>query len=326
MPVSSEVTKTRRGLSTRGLQRAVWIALALVVLSLAGFGGYYYWDRYVRLRDRSAIDINIDHLEQAVRKDPSKPETRAALAEGYMRKGLNDKAYEQSMQILKAFPDDQGSLLVAGISAARLRRPEAALQSLQKLVAARRDQPMAKVDNALQIAYYFEGESYLMLNDPADAIVALKGALAISATDADAYYQLGLAYQASSKPKDAVEQFNNAVRFVPDYAEAYQAMIDSYSALGQTDQVTYAKGMHAFSIADYETAKTNLERVTRASPKFAPAFVGLGLTYEKMGQWDQAMATVKQALELQPDGFAAQQALRRLESTINAQAKGNNNG
>ena len=104
------------------------------------------------------------------------------------------------------------------------------------------------------------GESYVKLNQPAEAIPVLEAALVINRTDADALYQLGLAYQASGQPQTALERYHQAVRLVPDFVQVYQGMIESYSALGQPHPVAYARGMEAFCLQDYEAAQPTSSR------------------------------------------------------------------
>jgi tetratricopeptide (TPR) repeat protein len=101
---------------------------------------------------------------------------------------------------------------------------------------------------------------------------------------------------------------------VPDFVEVYQAMIDSYSAMGQPDYATYARGMEAFAQKDYQQAVSHLERATEALPEFAPAFLGLGLTYENLGDLPRALSAIQRALELDPGDFAAQQAFGRIQA------------
>ncbi|MBU0491243.1 MAG: tetratricopeptide repeat protein [Chloroflexi bacterium] len=302
--------------STPAIQRAVWITLAALIASLVLFGGYYIWDRYVHLGDQSPISLGIEHLEKAVREDPQNAEARVALAQHYLAAGQYEKAVEQVNQVLILYPENTSALLIAGIAHVRLNQPEAALGPLEKLVALRKDQPMAKTDTVLETAYYFLGESYVKLNRPAEAIPALEAALVVTPTDADALYQLGLAYQASGQHETALERYHKAVRLVPDFAEAYHGMIDSYSTLNRPDHVTYARGMEAFSHQDYETARTHLENATQALPDFAPAFLGLGLTYEGLGQLEAALSAVQRALELNPNDFATQQTLGRIQAAL----------
>ena len=178
---------------------------------------------------------------------------------------------------------------------------------------------MAQEDTTLQAAYYFLGESYVNLGRHSEAIPVLEAALAISSTDADALYQLGLAYQAIAQSQTAVECYHQALRFVPDFAEAYGGMVESYAALGQPYHLAYAQGMQAFCAGNYETAQAHLESATQALPDFAPAFLGLGLTYEKAGDLETALTATERALELAPSDFAVRQARERIQTAVNRQ-------
>lgn len=300
--------------STQNIQRAIWIALGALVVLVVVFGGYYYLDRYVRLEDKSPLELSIEQLEEAIRQDPQNPDTRVSLAEFYLNKGMYPEALEQAEQVLRVYPENEGALLIAGLAYVRMERREEALAPLEQFVFLRRDRPMAQNDRMLEMAYYFLGESYVKLDQPQEAIEALEAALAISSVNADALYQLGLAYHAAGHPEAAVARYHQAVRFVPDFAEAYVGMIEGYTALGQPDFVAYARGMEAFSRQDYETAQTHLEHATQALPGFAPAFLGLGLTYEQLGDLDAALAALQHAIETDPQDFAAQQALGRVQA------------
>jgi tetratricopeptide (TPR) repeat protein len=300
--------------STQNVQRTIWIALGALAVLVVVFGGYYYWDRYVRLGDKSPLDLSIEQLEEAIRQDPQNPDTRVALAEFYLNKGMYPKALEQAEQVLEVYPENEGALLIAGLAYVRMERREEALVPLEQFVTLRKDRPMAQNDTMLEMAYYFLGESYVKLDRPQEAIAALEAAVAISSVDADALYQLGLAYHAAGQPEAAVARYHQAVRFVPNFAEAYAGMVEGYTALGQPDFVAYARGMEAFSRQDYKAAQTHLEQATQALPGFAPAFLGLGLTYEQLGDLDAALAALQHAVETDPQDFAAQQALGRVQA------------
>ncbi len=312
----------RRQLSIRGIQRLIWLVLAALATSVVLFGGYYYWDRYVHIGDKSPLELDIENMEEIIRDDPQNPEARVAIAEHYLNQGMYQEALDQTKQVLSAYPENESALLVSGIAHVRLNQPEAALDPLEKFAALRKDQPMAGADTILEAAYYFLGESYVKLDRPAEAITALEAALAISSTDADAIYQLGRAYQANNQPEAALERYHKAVRFVPDFTEAYSGMIESYSTLDQPDFVAYARGMQAFSLQDYGTARTHLEHATEALPDFAPAFLGMGLTYEKLGESEAALGAIQRAIDLNPSDFAAQQALGRIQAAINNDLQG----
>ncbi len=116
-----------------------------------------------------------------------------------------------------------------------------------------------------------------------------------------------------------MQRYGQAVRLVPDFEEAYGAMADSYTALDRPDHVAYATGMVAYCQKDYEVAASHLERAAEALPDFAPVFVGLGLAYEGMEMPEAALPAIQRALELDPDDFAAQQALARVQAALQAQ-------
>ena len=311
--------KKRQLLTTKLIQIAVWLTLAALVTCLVLFGLYYYWDRYVHLGGKSPVELNIEHLEEAIRSDPQNPENRIALAEYYLTAGMNQDALALSRDMLAHYPDHEGALLISGIAAARLGQVETALTPLEQFVALRKNRPMAKADTALEAAFYFLGESYLKLDRSEEAIAALEAALVIGPTDADALYQLGLAYQARGQPELALTRYHQAVRLVPNFTEVYAGMIESYMALGWSDHVAYAGGMQAFCTQNYTVAQTQLEHAASALPDFAPAYLGLGLTYEAMGQLQAAQTAMNRALDLNPADFATQQALGRIQTALAAQ-------
>ncbi len=303
----------------QGIQKTIWIVAIALIINVLLFGGYYYWDRYVHIGDKSQVEMSIEELEKAIRDDPADPEKRVMLAEHYLTRNAPDMALEQTTQVLESYPEHEGALLISGIAYVRLNQPEKAVDPLKYFVFLRKDLPLANSDNALETAYYFLGESYLKLNRPIDAIEPLEAAIQIKSTDADALYQLGLAYNAAEKPEEALPYFEHAVRLVPNFTEAYGGMIESYAALEDPAFIAYARGMQAFSMGDLETARTHLEYAAQVLPDHSSVFLGLALTYEQLELFDFALISINHALELEPDNFAAQQTLGRLQATIAAQ-------
>ena len=317
-PTNNAASKPAQA-SNQAIQRAIWIVLGLLLVLLLIFAGYYVSDRYFHAEEQPPGERDIEHLEEAVLQEPQNPLLRIALAESYLRAGWNAEALEQAGQVLRQYPYNASALLIAGIGEVKLDRPEAALAPLHSFVALRKDGPMARTDTALEAAYYYLGESYLKLGRPAEAIPLLEAALQISPVDADALYQLGLALDADGQRPLAVQKYGEAVRLVPDFEEAYRAMAATYAALDQPDHATYAEGMVAFCHQDYRAAVSYLERATQALPGSAPAFLGLGLSYEGLGSLQPALSAIQQSLVLDPTDFAAQQALARLQAALETQ-------
>ena len=319
MQPANDAAGSSTQLGTQTIQRVFWIVLGLLLAVLAIFAGYYIWDRYIHAEGQPAVELDIASIEEAIHQSPQDPELRVVLAESYLSVGEYARALEQAEQVLDQYPEDAGALLIAGIAHVRMDQPEAAHTPLQTFVTLRKDGPMARTDQALEAAYYFLGQSYLQLGRPAEAIPVLEAALQISTVDADALYQLGLAYNANGQPELAIQSYQDAVRLVPDFEEAYQAMVESYSALNLPDYVAYARGMLAFARKDYSAAVSHLEQATEALPGFAPAFLGLGLTYESMENLQPALLAIERALELDPGDFATHQALGRIQAAKKAQ-------
>ena len=302
--------------NTRILTRLVWIALIGVMATGLLFIGFYYFDRYVNLNNQSPLEMGTTDLEIQVRKNPDDPEPRLALAEQYLRAQNYSASINQAQQVLSKFPNSDRALFILGIGNSMAGNTEAGVHYLEQFVALHKKDLDAQSDKALQTGLYYLGMNYLQVGRPTDAITALTQALSINPTDADALYQLGLAFLRTGQYQAALENFQKAVRFVPDFAEAYQGMVDSYTALQQPDYVLVAQGMQAFSLKDYQKASKLLSEAIKKLPKESLAYLGLGLTDEKLGELPAAQANLKVALTLDPDNFIATNALERIQTTL----------
>ena len=301
---------------TNQLKRVIVYAAIALALVITSFGAYYYWDRYVHLGDQSPVTKSIQELEGLVRKHPEDVDLRIALAESYMADKNYNKAIEQASQVLSAHSDNDRAMFVTGVSYASQGKSDLAIDPLKKFVEIRSKTETAKMDNALETALYYLGDSYISLGSYQDAIPALSQAVQINATDSDAFYLLGVAYGKSGQHEKAIENYQEAVRFVPNFAEAYKGMTESYTALNKADYASYARGMLAFSSKDYKTARVELEKATVALPDYAPAFIGLGLTYEELGDLQSAKTNLEHALQIDPNDFTASQALGRVQAAL----------
>ncbi len=305
-------------LSPRNLRRAIIAVSALLFVILAAFTGYYYWDRFVPRGALSPVEIAIQEAEEAVRENPQDPELRLALARLYFENNMYPEALDQAQQLLLVEPDNQDGLLIASMALIRLDQRAEAIPLLQKVIDFRKDSELAKEDLILEMVYYFQGESYNKLGQYAEAAPVLEEAINIMPTDADAHFQLGIAYQGLGKHEEALDHFHEAVRFVPDFTEAYQGMVESYNALHRPGYAEYAQGMLAFTQKDYQTAEAHLLKAIDILPEFVPALLGLGLTYEKMGNLSAAQEVLQQAVSIDPHDLASRQALGRVEASLNA--------
>ncbi len=304
--------------TTRNLARAIVVVGGLLVLLSGLFAGYYYWDRFRPRGQPSPMEVALQEAEQAVREDPADPDRRIHLAALYYENRLYPQALEEAEQVLRVYPDNEAALLLAGMAHIQLEHLEEALSPLERFIALRKARPGAKGDLQLEMAYYLVGYAHVALGQSEQAIEPLQAALAISPTDADALYQLGLAYQSTGKCAKALQAWEQAVRLVPDFGEAYQAMSVCYRALDQPDRALYAEGMVDFSAKRYRAAKDKLTQVVERLPEYAPAWLGLGLACEKLGDLEAARQALTRARQLAPQDLAIQHAYGRVEAALEA--------
>jgi tetratricopeptide (TPR) repeat protein len=298
------------------LIRLVRFTIALAVIVGIMFGGYYYWDRYVHLGDKSPIELTTDHLEQKVLENPQDAELRVALANVYLKDGMPDQAIVQVQPVVDNYPEADEAVIILGLAYTQLGEVQSAVSYLERFVEIRQQSPMAAADPVLETALYYLGQNYLTQHQIGKAENVLRKALEIDRTDADAIYLLGQVYDLQDKPQLAIDQYHQAVRFVPDFSEAYQAMGVSYTAMGENDYANYALGAEAFSLKNYSQALEYLLSSVEALPDFAPALTMLGLTYEQLGDLDLASEYLGRALEYDPGSYLAEHALGRVMATL----------
>ena len=307
---------TQKFNDTHQLKSLLWISLLALILVSGIFGGFYYWDRYIHLNDKTPLEAGIRTLKAEAEANPEAPEPRLALAEYYLQYQSYSKAIEQATQVLNAYPDSDRALLILGMANKLSGDTELGVAYLERFTDIRRRLPSAEIDPALQMSLYHLGDSYLQLNRPADAQKVLSEAITISASDADSLYLLGKATFMLGKPDEALIYYQHAVRFVPDYAEAYAGMVDSYTALNEPDYAAYAQGMQAFSQKDYQKARDILSPLVERLPDYAPVYIGLGMAYEQLGDLRSAETMLERAVGIDSSDFTASNALARVQTTL----------
>ncbi len=311
--MDSTQNRSRSLLANQSLERLVWVMGGVLVVLLVVFCAYYYWDRYIHVGDMSPVELGINHLERAVQENPDDPGMRLSLIQHYLEDKDYSAALELAQQMLSAYPDNEGALFLTGMAYTKLASHEEAVNYLKKFADMRRNPIDPQMDKVLEASLYFLGKNYLALNNTPAAIQALSEAIAIDPTDADAKYLLGLAYAGAEQHKLAIQNYEDAVRFVPTFPEAYHGMVESYSALSMSAYVLYAQGMEAYSNQEYSYASQYLIQAVEGLPQYAPAFLGLALTYERLGENQMALESLQRSLELDPGNVLANNTLERIQ-------------
>jgi tetratricopeptide (TPR) repeat protein len=296
-----------------GINQAIFLLIAGILIIGLSFGAFYYWDRYLHLGDQSPLEMGVEHLEEMVKDDPQNLELRLSLAQYYYDNGLHQEAIGQSQQVLNVYTDHEGALFLSGMAHYQSEQYDIALDHLKAFANIRRQSQMASSDSRLEMVLYFLGENYNRMGNSTAAIAVLSEALEINRFDADAMFQLGAAYAQTEQHELALEYYHQAVRFVPDFTEAYHGMVLSYQALEDSDHMTYARGMEAFCTGELDKALSHLSDAAEHLPLFAPTHLGLGLVLEQLGEFEAAINSLEEALDLEPNNFMASTALGRIK-------------
>lgn len=286
-----------------------WLATLLVV-SIVGFGGYYYWDRMPGNTGQTPVERAMANAEGAVRTDPSDLGARLALADLYYNANRFVESSEQYQAALMI--DDKNLVGMWGLGRALFAAGDTngAEPNFQKIVDISQDNDIR--GDLVGAAYYYLGKIALTRNDADKAIEQLKNAISIDRSDADAMQVLGAAYVAKGRYDEALDQLIKAARFVPDFTEAYTQMALAYDGKGMKDYARYARGMELFGQGQLSKSAKELQAATAALPDFADAWTGLGLVLEKQGKREAAGQAYQKAAALDPNSFNARTGLVRL--------------
>jgi tetratricopeptide (TPR) repeat protein len=138
------------------------------------------------------------------------------------------------------------------------------------------------------------GSAYYLAGDYENAAEALLEAVKLKPDASAAWFLLGEAYESAARSQQAVETaFASYLRSAPQDPWAYY----HYGAI--LYERTQARGG-----SDYQEAVLNLNQALRLNPKFAQAYLELGLIAMAEGKTEQSVAALEKAVRLEP-GLAA---------------------
>ncbi len=153
-------------------------------------------------------------------------------------------------------------------------------------------------------------------------------------------YDLALQLQRQGNLLDAAKQFNSAVQADPNFALAFSQLAQTYSKLGQDNDAEEAsrkavalssslpapekfliQAGHERILKNYPKAIEAYENLAKSSPNDADVLFDLGGMYEKVGEYDKALAQFTKVVELDPKRINGIRAKGRAEiESGNAQA------
>ena len=195
-------------------------------------------------------------------------------------------------------------------------------------------QQAAGVQRLQARAAFERGIKHFNDRDGAQALAALREAVALDPTSALYADTLGLVLLQLQRPDLALEQFEQAVRLDPQFADAHfhAGVARAESARWQEAAEAYRKalalptltvpalahqnlGLALYHLRQYADAERELRFAISLSPDMQAAYYHLGLTLAAQMRLDQARLSFSRARALGPDtpfGDAAARQLRTL--------------
>jgi tetratricopeptide (TPR) repeat protein len=172
-----------------------------------------------------------------------------------------------------------------------------------------------------------QGEQALAAGNAYGAIEAFSGALALRPGSMVAYYRRGEAYRAQNQPAEAVANLRQAMHLAPNAPQPLIALGDLFAAAADDAQAAVWYGQAAERLKDEDpsllyrlalaryrsgapaTAIQPLQTAIARQDGFAEAHYLLGLVYRDTRNFEAAVASLEQAVRIEPGFTAAREEL-----------------
>jgi tetratricopeptide (TPR) repeat protein len=309
-------------LSTR---RNVVRALVILVIIYAVVGGFFSvkflpcsYGQALRLEEPS--DYKKDPVQLPVIKPLS---TKQEVI------NLKNEEVELVEQLMRDFPDSDGSLVIMGNLCYRHGDVIKALEYWNRALQINPEQPnvyrsmallymkkgqfddaVAQFRKALEIqpqlpdVYVNIGHSLMMSGRPKEAIEALKEEIQISPKADFAYFLLGQAHLQQKEYQKAQEYYEAAIKINPRYSNAYYGLASACAKLGDRDKAKeYSesfKKLKAEERKHLKGRKIEYDDFVETQKSAAITYINVGRMYRENGKLAKAEELLKQAAGLDP--------------------------
>lgn len=256
-----------------------------------------------------------DGYQKALRADADHAESHYGL--GVAQAGLKQsaEALASFANVLRLAPNPRvrEAHLNAGLLHAEGQRHGEAAESLEQA---------QKLGELPANGRYFLGRAYLSLGRDAEALAALKGALADAPHAPDAYAQIGRLHLKRNEASEAAEALRHAVRLNPGDAPTLALAADAFLRLDLNEEALAATleavrldarqapahqglGLARLALNKNEEALASFQEALRLRPESYESAIGLGNAYVRLNKFREAAAAFEQAARLSPGGADA---------------------
>lgn len=254
-------------------------------------------------------DRPLEHLEKALKKDPSSIYILTKLASEYLRQNQLEKSAALAKKAETVCPNCREPQNILGrIYAAQLKFTESEKHFLKSMSLDEEDTG----EDALYLnTLYSQQKQY-------DKGIQLLNTYIQRNPDRDAfYYYLGKTYAENNQIDLAEQTYRKGIQINPDFPHNYKALGLLYEYQGnlpealnhylksmqiEPDNVELAKHISLIylELKKFDEAKENLAQLSKLEPNDLEILVRLGLLYLRDGDYKKAEATFDDALKIEP--------------------------
>lgn len=278
------------------------------------------------LYNEGRIAEAVAKFEEAVAIDPSLTPAYRILADLYAGQKRHEEALRTAERILELVPGDPGAALVRYDALQGLGREDEAQEALTKLM---------KVGDPNEIAkrVYNRAVQTQKEDEEEEALALFRQAVELDPQLAPAWSAIAGIELARNRPQAAVEAAAALLELRPEDNEAMTIQYEAYQMMGDSEKAAellarmetgsqdpgtlYRRGVALFNASNYEQAAATLRQAVEMDPDLAGAHYTLGLALINQGDQESALRHLRRFLELDPDhadAESARQMVQYLES------------
>ena len=270
--------------------------------------------------DADPVGDDIDTAKKAVSANPNSGAAHIHLAAAYEAEDRLQEAADSYEEALRLLPDAKGIYFSLASVYMRLNNHDREIAVYKKALEA--------FPNSIE---FLDSLSHALGNAQRypEAIEIQKQFIQQKPEEAEAHYRLGYLYHSAYHYSNAVAEYLQATHLKPDYADAYYSMARAYSSL-RRDADAVSAYLHTAEIKPpfprlqnvyVELAQTYLrmQRFSEAqeaankaieiSPNYGDAYATSGTASRLMGHFEDAVATYKKGIEMDPSNWRLRASL-----------------
>ncbi len=268
--------------------------------------GQSFIDRGIQFLDEKKYDDALKAFEEAIALEPQNPLSYYYAGVAYHLKGDLRKALAPLNRAIQLAPGFPHAILEIGIVLEKLGRFDNALEAYKSLTEMKDETPLVReagdrLKKLTVTLHYRKAERFFQEKKYEDALKELEVVFSLAPEDADAHFIAGMSYQRLKRFKEAIESFKKATDVNPRHADAYFQLAIIYE-LGAKYEDVISSLRKVISIVPEGPLAKEAEEKLRANEnklKVRKHFEAVA-DFIKQEKWAEALEEVRAILIIEP--------------------------